>query len=74
VTTPGFGAFSSAVARAMAEVRKQHCQPPHYRPAQTQRGSIRCTKCRGLLTFTVSAVDGRTSGRCTSVGCIKWTD
>jgi hypothetical protein len=74
MTTPGFGAFSSAVARAMAEVRKQHCQRPHYRPAQTQRGSIRCTKCGGLLTFTVSAVDGRTSGRCTSAGCIKWTD
>jgi hypothetical protein len=74
MTTPGFGAISSAVARAMSEVRSQHCKPPTYRPAETQRGSIGCTACRGLLTFTASAVDGRTTGRCSSANCIKLTD
>lgn len=74
MTTPGFGAFSSAVARAMAEVRSKHCQPPTFRPAETVRGSIRCTRCRGLLTYSASAVDGRTTGRCSSANCIKWTD
>lgn len=74
MTTPGFGAFSSAVARAMSEVRSQHCKPPTFRPAETARGTIRCTRCGGNLTFTASAIDGRTSGRCSSSGCIKWTD
>ncbi|MDP9992029.1 hypothetical protein J2W28_001057 [Variovorax boronicumulans] len=74
MTTPGFGAISSAVARAMSEVRSQHCKPPTYRPAETQRGSIRCPKCGGLVTYTASAIDGRTSGHCSSSGCIKWTD
>lgn len=74
MTTPGFGAFSSAVARAQAEVRKLHCKPPTYRPAETARGTIRCTRCCGNLTYSASAGDGRTTGRCSSANCIKWTD
>lgn len=74
MTTRGFGAFSSAVARAMAEVRRQHCAPPHFRPAQTTQGTIRRTKCGGNLTYTASAIDGRTTGRCSSVGCVNWSD
>lgn len=43
MTTRGLGAFSSAVAGSMTDVRKQHCQPRHYRPVETLRGSFRCT-------------------------------
>ncbi len=74
MTRPSFGAFSSAVARAQAAVRSQHCQPPLFRPAQTKQGTIRCTKCGGNLTYTASAIDGRTTGRCSSVGCVNWSD
>lgn len=74
VTRPGFIGFSSAVARAQAAVRQQHCQPPTYRPAETARGTIRCTKCGGNLNYTASAIDGRTTGRCSSADCLKWID
>ncbi|BEP44093.1 hypothetical protein [Variovorax sp. V15] len=74
MTRPGFGAFSSAVARAQAAVRSQHCQPPTFRPAQSERGTIRCTKCGGNLNYTASAIDGRTTGRCSTAGCVTWND
>lgn len=74
MTRPGFIALSGATARAMAQVRQQHCQPPTFRPAETARGTIRCTACRGNLTYTASAVDGRTTGRCSTAGCLKWSD
>lgn len=74
MTTPGFGAFSGAVARAIAAVRAQHCQPPTYRPASAVRGTIRCARCGGNLTYTASAIDGRTTGRCSSAGCIRWSE
>jgi len=74
VTRPGFGVFSSAVARAMSEVRGLHCPPPTFRPSQTARGTIRCTGCGGNLNYTASAIDGRTTGRCSTAGCVKWSD
>ena len=74
MTTQRTSALFGATARAIAEVRGLHCKPPEYRPVTPVRASIRCAKCGGLLTFTVSAIDGRTTGRCSSIGCITWND
>lgn len=73
MTTQHFSAMASATARAMAAVRTEHCPAPDYRPAAPVRASMPCTKCGGVLKFNVSA-DGRTSGRCSSAGCITWRD
>lgn len=73
MTTASFSRLASAVAQAQSTVRALHCKPPAYRPAQTVRASIRCTKCGGNLNFTVSA-GGHTSGRCSSLNCVTWSD
>lgn len=69
-----FSQLASATARAQAQVRSMHCQPPTFMPPAPVRASIRCTKCGGLLNYTVSAVASRTTGRCSSAGCITWSD
>ncbi|CAA2106135.1 hypothetical protein [Variovorax paradoxus] len=74
MTRPGFGALSSAVARAQAEIRQQHCPPPSYYPTAAVRSSMKCTRCGGLLNYTVSPIGARTTGRCSSAGCIEWRD
>lgn len=74
MTTPGFGAISSAVARAKTEIFRRHFNPATLRPAETVKASMQCTRCGGLLTYKASAVDGRMSGHCSSAGCIRWTD
>ena len=73
MTTKHFSALASATARAMAAVRTEHCPAPSYRPAAPVRASMPCTKCSGALKFTVSA-EGRTSGRCSSAGCVTWSE
>ena len=67
-------ALLGATARAMAEVKNLHCPAPTYRPATAVRAAIRCTTCGGLLTYTASSIDGRTTGRCSSAGCISWSE
>ncbi|WP_422096846.1 hypothetical protein [Variovorax sp.] len=74
MTTPTFSRLVGPTARAMAAVRNTHCQPPTFRPAATTRGTIRCTHCGGNITFTASAIDGRTTGRCSSADCICWNE
>lgn len=74
MTTRHFSALASATARAIAAVRTEHCPAPTFRPAATVRGAMRCLKCGGRLTFTASAIHGRTSGRCSSAGCINWNE
>ena len=74
MTTPGFGAFSSAVAKAKTEIFRRHFDPTTLRPTESVKASMRCIRCGGLFTYTASAVDGRMSGRCSSAGCINWTD
>lgn len=74
MTTPGFIGISSAIARAQAAIRQQHCPPPGYYPAQHVKASMRCVRCKGLLTYTVSPIGARTTGRCSSAGCIEWRD
>jgi len=67
-------ALLGATARAMAEGRNLHCPAPAYRPAAAVRASTRYPKCCGLLTYTASSIDGRTTGRCSSAGCINWSE
>ena len=74
MTTKAFSALAGATARAMAAVRTEHCPAPDYRPAAPVRASMPCPKCAGQLTYTASAIDGRTSGRCSSASCIRWAD
>ncbi|VTU28360.1 hypothetical protein [Variovorax sp. RA8] len=69
MTTSNVSTLASATACAMAAVRLQHCPPPDLRPAAAVRGVMPCTRCQGRLTFT----DGRTTGRCSSSGCIRWS-
>ena len=59
MTTAAFGALASATARAMAEVRNKHCQPPGYRPVTPVRASIRCTKCGGQVSGNAVMVKAR---------------
>lgn len=73
MTTSHFAALVGPTARAMAHVRALHCRPPTFRPAETASGSMRCTKCGGTLRFKAS-VTGKTSGKCSSAGCINWAD
>lgn len=74
MTAMHFSRLASATARAIAAVRTEHCPAPTFRPAATVRGSMPCTKCGGRLTFTASASTGRTAGRCSSAGCVHWSE
>lgn len=74
MTRPGFGALSSAVAQTKAAIFRQHFDPKTLRPAETVKASMQCMRCRGLLTYTASAIDGRMTGRCSSADCLKWSD
>lgn len=74
MTTKHFAALASATARAMAAVRTEHCPAPDFRPAADVRASMACPKCKGRLTYSASAIDGRTTGQCSSAGCITWRD
>jgi hypothetical protein len=74
MTTPGFGAFSSAVARTRNEIFRRHFNPATLLPTETVKASMQCLRCGGLFTYSASAINGRMTGRCSSAGCIKWTD
>lgn len=67
-------ALYSAIALAKNEIFRAHCKTPAMRPATTVSASMRCMRCKGLLTYGISALDGRTHGRCSSIGCLSWRD
>lgn len=73
MTTTRFNSMAGPTARAMAAVKGVHCLPPTYRPAQAVAGSISCPKCGGRLAFSV-ATNGISTGRCSSINCVRWTD
>jgi hypothetical protein len=70
MTTARFNSMAGPTAQAMAAVHALHPKPPE----QLVRASIRCTRCRGLLTYSVSPIGGRTTGRCSSAGCLNWSE
>ena len=61
----------SATARALNIIRTAHC--PEFYPAQPVRGQIACTACQQRLNFTVFT-SGATVGRCTTAGCLNWSE
>lgn len=73
MTTPGFGALSSAVARARNEIFRRHFDPTTLLPAAQVKASMQCLLCNGSLRYTAST-DGRMILNCSSAGCIKWSD
>lgn len=73
MTRQHVSALLGATARAMTEVKTRHCPPPTFRPPEPVKSSTRCVKYGGLFAYSVS-IDGRTNGRCASVGCISWRD
>lgn len=72
MTPPQFNALSGPTARAIAAVRKQHCQPPTFKPAEPVKGQIKCPRCGSRLVYDVAA-DGWTSGRCVASACVRWS-
>lgn len=74
MTRPHFLAQTSAIVNAKAAIYRAHRCDPVTPPAQSLKSSTRCPSCRGLLQYTVSSIDGRTTGRCSSAGCLRWSD
>jgi len=73
VTTSTFSALASATARAIAAVRSPHC--PALSSALQNRCAPPCAApSAAASTYSVSSVDGRTTGRCTGAGCITWSE
>lgn len=60
-----------ATAMALNTIRTEHV--PEFYPAQPVRGQIACTACRCRLNFTVFT-SGATAGRCTTAGCLNWSE
>ncbi len=60
-----------ATAQALYVIRTVHC--PEFRPAKPVTGQITCTACNQRLNFTVFT-NGATTGRCTTSGCLKWSE
>lgn len=73
MTTTRFNALAGATARAMGAVHAKHLPTLDSRPPETLRGTLRCERCGGLLSYTVSSTRA-TSGRCSSSNCIRWSE
>lgn len=73
MTTAAFTALAPHIGRALAEVKKTHCAPPTYRPANALTGHMKCPKCGSRLNFSVTA-EGVTSGRCVAGRCVRWSN
>lgn len=74
MTRAGFGALSSAISQAQAAIRQKHCPPPTFYPLTEVVASMTCMRCGGRLSYAVLPISARTSGQCSSAGCIKWMD
>lgn len=74
MTTAIFNAHVGPRARALNAIKQAHCAPPAYRPAHDVRGTTPCPKCKATIRFTVLASDGRTTGRCSTAGCLEWRE
>lgn len=44
------------------------------RHAKGHKGYTKCPACKAKLGFTVSSFNGKTSGRCKTRNCIKWSE
>ena len=66
-------ASMSPLSRALATIKTQHCAPPAWGPAERVTSHMRCPRCGSRLNFTVETT-GKTSGRCVTAECIRWSD
>ena len=74
MTRAHFLAQTSAIVNAKAAIYRAHRCDPTRPPTTSSKASMRCLKCGGLLTYSLSSIDGKTSGHCSSAGCIRWAD
>lgn len=74
MTTATFNAHVGPRARALNVIKRRHCAPPAYKPEGDVRGQMACTRCNGTIKFTVLASDGRTTGKCSTTGCLTWSE
>lgn len=73
MTTAAFRTLAKPTMQALAEVKRMHCAPPSYKPAEQVTGHMQCPRCRSRINFTVLTT-GATSGRCVALGCISWSN
>ncbi len=76
MTTEAFNRTAGPIARALYAVKSVHCAPPAFKPEADVQDTTPCTckDCKGTIKFTVRASDGRTTGRCSSSGCLNWRE
>lgn len=74
MTTTTFNSHVGPRARALDYIKSKHCAPPAYKPTSDVIGRIACTRCSGTIKFKVRASDGGTNGRCTTTGCLSWSE
>lgn len=76
MTTAAFNRTAGSIARALHAVKSVHCQPPAYKPPESATGTTPCTMkgCSGIIKYTVRASDGGTTGRCSTAGCLNWSE
>ena len=73
MTTPAWNALNRHRVAAITAVKLEHCPAPAYKPAADVKSTMSCPKCKGRLTYTVSAESGMSTGRCSSAGCVNWS-
>lgn len=74
MTTAAWNVLAPHIRAALTTVKTEHCQPPEFRPAADIRAAMACPKCKGRLNFTVSHTSGLSTGRCSSSGCVQWSN
>lgn len=76
MTTVNFNRTAGPIARALNSVKSVHCAPPAYRPAHDVKGTTPCTMkaCGGTIKYTVRASDGCSTGKCSTRGCLSWSE
>jgi hypothetical protein len=57
------------------EIRAVQMRAQHLPTARPRRNAERsAARNDENLTYSASAIDSRTTGRCASAGCLKWSD
>lgn len=76
MTTEAFNRRAGPIAHALNSVKSVHCAPPAYKPVADVKGTTPCTMkaCGGTIKYTVRASDGGSTGRCSTAGCLSWSE
>ena len=68
MTTARFIQASGAIARLRGQIHAAHCKPNQSAPAETARGTLRCTMCGSSTPYSFSP-SGAMQARCSAAGC-----